>query len=475
MISNPDAIITKSDYLLYCEAPRHLWAKINGRITQPGSEMDRLTGEQGYQVEALAQEYLEYLVAMEYPHGQLSWQTPFSDGAFEARVDALLYLPEEDIYELFEIKSATTVDKTDLLDITFQAAILKRHMHVVHYHLLHLNREYIRQDDLELPQLFIREDVTENVADLLPEVELLRQKAWAATQATDPGHLDQCLTPRQCPCPEVCFPLLPEFSIFDIPLLSPQKKRQLLEVGVMAASDIPDDFELNEKQSLIVERAKTNMVHLDKKALRSELQKNSFPVYFLDYETCISAIPLYPGYHAQQQIVFQYSLHILNAPETESTHTEHLSLSCDDPALPLLERLRQDIGDQGSILVWNKVFEMTRNREMAALHPEFAPFLEGLNQRIYDLGDPVKLGYYLHPGFKGSWSIKNVLPVMAPGFSYDDLAVHKGDQASLIWWRLHAGELPEADRPALIEDMLRYCERDTWGMVMIYREFCKLI
>ena len=128
------------------------------------------------------------------------------------------------------------------------------------------------------------------------------------------------------------------------------------------------------------------------------------------------AIPQYPGYHPQQQIVFQYSLHILEAPDAVPDHHEHLSLTCEDPSLPLLVQLREDIGDMGSVLVWNKAFEMARNTEMAALHPEYAPFLEGLNQRVYDLGDPVRLGYYLHPGFKGSWSIKQVLPVVVPIF-----------------------------------------------------------
>ena len=51
--------LTKSDFLLYLDAPRHLWAKKNGRIEAPLSEFDRLLSEQGYAVEALARETLE--------------------------------------------------------------------------------------------------------------------------------------------------------------------------------------------------------------------------------------------------------------------------------------------------------------------------------------------------------------------------------------------------------------------------------
>jgi hypothetical protein len=45
--------------------------------------------------------------------------------------------------------------------------------------------------------------------------------------------------------------------------------------------------------------------------------------------------------------------------------------------------------------VWNKTFEAGRNKEMAELYPEFAEFLLGLNQRIYDLADIFKQCLYV--------------------------------------------------------------------------------
>ena len=93
MVSTPATTLTKSDFLLFCEAPRHVWAKHHDQLTGPLSDMNRLTGEQGYQVEALARAYLEQMVQTGRPDGRLSWQATFTDGAFEARVDALLYKP----------------------------------------------------------------------------------------------------------------------------------------------------------------------------------------------------------------------------------------------------------------------------------------------------------------------------------------------------------------------------------------------
>jgi len=133
--------------------------------------------------------------------------------------------------------------------------------------------------------------------------------------------------------------------------------------------------------------------------------------------------------------------------------------------------LSVDLGSSGTVIVWNKTFEMTRNKEMAALHPEYAGFLEDVNARIYDLGDIVNLGYYIHPGFKGSWSIKNVLPVMVKELSYEGLAINKGDKASMAWWNITFGNLEHRQKEILVEDLEKYCRLDTLAMVEITRKF----
>ncbi|MGB8251771.1 MAG: DUF2779 domain-containing protein, partial [Anaerolineaceae bacterium] len=398
-----------------------------------------------------------------------------SDGSFQARLDGLICKSNSKTHDLYEIKSSTGVDKENLYDVAFQALILIQQIKVDHYYLLHLNKEYIFKNKLDLSKLFLAEDITDKVNKLIPEIEIKRQLAVQAAQTVNPTDLQHCYTPAQCPCMGVCHPNLPEFSIYDIPRLSQQKKQQLLDLGIISARDIPASIDLNDKQWLVVERAKTNTEHIDRAALKTELGKIQFPVYFLDYETCIFAIPLYEGYHPQQQIVFQYSLHKLEKIDGALTHTDHISLGPCDPCLPLLEQLSGEIGSTGTIIVWNKAFEMTMNREMALVQPQYAAFLTQLNDRIFDLGELVNRGYYLHPGFKGSWSIKNVLPVMKPELSYQDLAVNKGDQASIIWWKLCYVNLEQEEKLRLTEALRRYCELDTLAMVELFKVFRDLI
>lgn len=469
------ARITKSDFLLYCEAPRHLWAKKHGQIEVSISDFDQHLAEEGNRVEALAQEFLASVFLPQHPSDQLLWQQTYSDDSFDSRLDGLVFKPKSNTFDLYEIKSSTGVDKDIVYDVTFQAVILAKQIPVDHYYVLHLNKEYIRTGELDLAALFIAEDISDKVRALMPEVGLLRGEALWVVQLSDPNQAEHCLSPKECPCPALCYPELPDFSIYDIPRLTRIKKLQLLESKILAAKDIPASFDLNPKQRLVIDRARTDKEHIDHKAITAELEKIVFPLYFLDYETCICAIPQYDGYHPQQQIVFQYSLHKLEEPGDEPIHYEHISLVESDPTHSLLERLKEDIRDSGTVIVWNKSFEMTMNKEMAKLHPEYAAFLEQLNERIYDLGDIVNLGYYLHPGFKGSWSIKHVLPVMVPDLSYKGMAIGKGDQASMAWWNMTFGQVDQREKELLTEALLRYCELDTLAMVEIYRKLVDLI
>ena len=470
-------MLTKSDFLLYCEAPRHLWARIHGQLNSPVSAFDQHLIEQGYEIESLAREYLETILLPTCGNARILWQPTFSDGPYEARCDALVEETSPRSYDLYEIKSGTAIDKKNLYDIAFQASILVGQIRVDHFYLLHPNKEYTCQGSLDLARFFSVEEVTPKIMALLPEVETLRRAALATIQVADPASLAHCLAPKECPCPGVCHPALPDFSIYDIPRLSQQKKLALLAQGILQARDIPDSFELNEKQREVARMAQTGQAHIDRPALRAELGKLVYPLYFLDYETCISAIPLFDGYHPQQQIVFQYSLHRMDQPGGETVHSGFISIDGGDPSIALLHHLSGDIGSRGTILVWNKAFEKARNTEMAELHPGYAAFLEDVNRRIYDLSDIVNQGYYLDPGFKGSWSIKNVLPAMVPALSYQGMSIHQGDQASLAWWAITFGHLGEAEIGKLTDHLAEYCQMDTLAMVEIYKKLnlaCRL-
>jgi len=105
---------------------------------------------------------------------------------------------------------------------------------------------------------------------------------------------------------------------------------------------------------------------------------------------------------------------------------------------------------------------------MARIYPEHEQFLLNMNRRIYDLGDIFKYQMYVDPKFKGSWSIKNILPVLAPDLSYHDMEIGKGDEAMVNWYRLSYERQSQEDTDLTKKNLLKYCELDTYAMYRIY-------
>ena len=92
------------------------------------------------------------------------------------------------------------------------------------------------------------------------------------------------------------------------------------------------------------------------------------------------------------------------------------------PMRPIIDQMQADIGPKGSIVSWHASFEKTQNREMGGWFPDWAPFLNDLNERMVDLEDVLKMAY-VDVRFDGSTSIKKVLPVVFPALGYKDSAM----------------------------------------------------
>lgn len=465
--------ITKSDFRLFREAPRHLWAKKHDQLDE--TEIDELLMVQGDRIEQLAHEYLETITLPQKQGWTMHWQETVPDGPYLARADAILLHPNGNDAELFEIKSSTSIKDEQIEDAAFQTLIFRKQYNIHRVHLVLVNNEYIFHGSLDLSQLLKMEDITEKLEAILPEIAGLREQALQAALSDDPLKWEHCWKPKDCVCPEVCHPGLPEgLTIYDVPRLKKEKKQELEGMGIRAAKDIPEDFPLSGNQASVVATAKAGQPVIDGSGIRQEMARVSYPVYFLDYETCPLAVPVFNGHKPYQQAVFQYSLHHLVTPDAAPFHSEHLSTGEGDPCVPLLEKLKNDIGTDGTVIVWNAPFERTRNKEMAALHPEYRVFLEDINDRIYDLMEIVSKGLYLHPGFKGSSSIKNVLPVLVPELRYDTLQINNGTKASFAWWRMMFTLIPDAEKQAITNNLLTYCGLDTLAMVELFRNFCRV-
>ncbi|MCA9316594.1 MAG: DUF2779 domain-containing protein, partial [Planctomycetes bacterium] len=201
---------------------------------------------------------------------------------------------------------------------------------------------------------------------------------------------------------------------------------------------------------------------------RRTLSRLPYPRYYLDFETINFAVPRWRGTRPYQQVPFQWSLHIEGrGGELESR--AHLDLSGDHPTRSLADALLDAIGPVGPVFMYTS-FERTCLRTLAASCPDLATGLAAIEARLVDLHPIAKSSYY-HPDMHGSWSIKALLPTIAPELDYTALdGVADGVAAQQAYMEAIATATPAERREHLRAGLLAYCGMDTAAMVAVARD-----
>lgn len=127
---------------------------------------------------------------------------------------------------------------------------------------------------------------------------------------------------------------------------------------------------------------------------------------------------------------------------------------------------------EGAIFAYNASFEAGVLERLADRLPAQASALRGVAQRLVDLLPIARQAYY-HRDMRGSWSIKSVMPTIAPELGYETLdEVQEGDGAQRAFLELRSADIGEERKAELRSALLRYCAHDTWVMVILRRFLC---
>jgi hypothetical protein len=218
-----------------------------------------------------------------------------------------------------------------------------------------------------------------------------------------------------------------------------KKLQYFIDGHFYSIDDVPDDVELKGAQANQVRAHKSGRPIIDHEAIRTALSQYAYPLYFFDYETYSAAIPAFDGFAPHQRIPFQFSLHVLRGPGETLEHFEFLQEQCSDPTCRIAELLGEHIDPRGSVVVWYAPLERGVNEEIAKRRPTYGPLIERTNRQIVDLREVFCKQHNVHLGFRGSTSIKAVLPVLCPELSYEGLAIREGATASEQWWEMVSG------------------------------------
>jgi Domain of unknown function(DUF2779) len=180
-------------------------------------------------------------------------------------------------------------------------------------------------------------------------------------------------------------------------------------------------------------------------------------------------VPIWIGTHPYEQLPFQWSCSVEQQDGTVM-HREFLDISGDAPMRPCAEALIAALGTEGPVFAYTG-FERRLLREAASRYADLALSLNAIASRIIDLHS-VARAYYYHPAQKGSWSLKAVLPTIAPEMDYGNLTdVADGGGAQLAYLEIIGSETSATRKDELMRALHVYCRRDTDGMVRIAQFF----
>jgi len=469
-------MLTKTDFIQFLNCPKSLWLLKSDPGHYPYGEfsnfMKKLVRE-GYEVERYVRQYFEGASERD-----VSFQSGFeTDDGLYARIDALEHM-SDGTTALYEIKSSTSVKRDNqhnhVKDACFQKICAERAGQSIDRVLLvHLNGEYVRNGDIDPGAMLVFADITNEVDDILDKTCNEVDEALALLSTDQNMNGCSCIEKSRanhCDAFAVFNPSIPTPSIYSLPRLKQNKRSDLLSRGIIGLDAVPDDYPLSKSQRLLVEATKAGKPRINEAAIREFLSDLIYPLYFFDYETFASAVPLLDGTGPHKHLPVQYSLHILR-DDGVLEHKEYLEREVRLPDR-LVKQMEKDINPSGSIVSWHKSFEKTRNRELAERYPDKAAFLNDLNDRMVDLEDVFKIDY-VDARFDGYTSIKKILPVLCPDLHYKELKVQDGASAMEAWSRMIIA--PPGEANDIASDLLSYCWLDTFAMVEIFRFLAKLV
>ena len=482
--------LSKSDYTTYLKHPAWLWLKKHDKAMLPAIDANtQAMFDTGHEFEQYAEalfpdgvtlgfnDYDEYktLPARTTTALEGGEKTIFQ-GRFEADqltfiCDIVQVVGDREV-DLYEIKSSTSAKPEHNVDLAFQMVVLEKCGYTVRNSaVIHVNNSYERQGSVEPDKITQMTFVTKDVKGLrkftLQKIdEALEVMGLAECPDTSPLLADSTAF-REWGAIYKHIKKTQPGSIYDLCRLNADTLKSLQDADINLLKDIPENFDLKTKQVMQVQAAK-NGVSTDTETIQEFLSTFEFPLYFLDYETMGGLVPHFDGMRPYQQLPFQYSLHILDSPDAELRHEEYLHRDNTNPAQAVADALRSHIGDTGTVLAWNMGFEKACNKMLGKIVPEQNEFLKNVNMRMDDLMIPFLHNMYVDAGFRGSSSIKNVLPVLVPKLSYKTLGIQEGGTAQRLWMEAVLDGKHDDDKAKILDDLIEYCGLDTLAMVEIY-------
>jgi hypothetical protein len=487
--------LSKSKLVAFRQCPKRLWLEVhkpelveesaqtqaNYRVGNEVGEVARRLFDQNGTGTLIDAQIEGHAAALERSLSLIGSARPLFEAGFAAAgaiayADVMLPVRKtgQHMWRMIEVKSSTSVKDYHHDDVAIQAFVARSAgVPLASISIAHIDSNWVYPGKGNYAVLLKENDLSQEAFSRHDEVERWVEDAQAiVAKSKEPdrsvgGH---CSEPFECGFLKYCRGAEPQAEVAWLPNVRTKALKNHIEQETPTElSQVPDEL-LNEQQMRVKTHTLAGKAYFDAAGAAADLAPYKLPATFLDFETITFAVPIWKGTRPYQQIPFQFSAHRI-ARIGKLEHKSFLDLSGQDPSEGFAEALVDACGRMGPVFVYNAGFETARIKELALRFPRLRQALLAINERIVDLLTVARKRYY-HPSQEGSWSIKKVLPAIAPDLRYDALEGIQDGGLAMEGFREAIAPTVTLERKTQIErQLLEYCRLDTYGMVRMWSFF----
>ena len=481
--------LSKSRISAFEQCPKRLWLAVHRRELGQQDESATARFATGHEVGAAACALLPGGVMIKAEpnlRAALEATRVLLDGGhaapiFEATLEHDGVLVQIDILEpaegggwqMAEVKSSTRPKDYHLGDLATQVWVARAAgLSVRTAAIRHIDSSFVLTREGDWDGVFADTELLAEIEGVVSSRAAVVSDARRVLDGAEPDMLpgSQCSSPFACEFTQYCSAALPPGPEWPVTVLPGGGGKAWLARGVEDLLAIEPGQLTSKVHQRVLEATVTGVPYHDGDGARTAIGTWAFPRTWLDFETIGFALPRWVGTRPYQQVPFQFSAHIEQADGT-IVHREFLSFDGADPRRGCAEALIDMLPSDGAVIAYNASFEKGRLKELADAFPDLADQLLDMADRTVDLL-PVTRAHWYHRDQRGSWSIKAVLPTVAPELDYASLDVGDGMQAQAVYLEAIAADTTDARRAAIDAGLREYCARDTEAMIVLAARLC---
>ncbi len=320
----------------------------------------------------------------------------------EVLVAADIIVKEGDTWHIYEVKSSLSISETYYRDAALQLYMIsKSGLKISGISMIHLNKNYIREQHIDLHKLFKIEDVTQEAELRIGGVIMgLIEARNTLNQNTIPDIRigPQCDNPYTCDFKGYCgWNKIPKNSVFELEEIEEEQVWTFYNQNIVRIEDIPADYPFTITQKITWQSRLTNEVFINQDEISSALDQVILPAAFLDIQVFRPAVPLTSGAHPYKQIPFGFGMKNL----TLDSDNQKIEIILAEPVFDFeesfLKRFISETAHLKSLIVFDKKRELRALVQMTERFPQYTAEIEKTINATVDLADIFNRRHFYHP------------------------------------------------------------------------------